>query len=114
MSTDYFQNRSSYEGTRRGLEAPRDRERGRTGSLPLETGSRRVVRPPTAAAHSITWGTTIKITLAIYFGIMMVLVTLALVSFLVLRLAIGVAGDQLEELKINWQTTSAEESTATP
>ncbi|GLY32975.1 hypothetical protein [Kineosporia sp. NBRC 101731] len=111
MSTDYFQNRSSYEGTRRGLEAPRDRERGRTGSLPLGKGAQ---SPQPAPAHSITWGTTVKITLAIYFAIMMVLVTLSIVGFVVLRLAVGFAGDQLEELKINWQTTSSPVSTATP
>ncbi|GAB6898204.1 hypothetical protein [Kineosporia succinea] len=111
--TDFFQNRTSYDSPRRGLESPRDRERLRTGSQPItaapgpETGSQTVIRSQIMPARSITWGTMAKITLAIYFAVMMVLVTLALVAFILMRLAVSFASDQIEEFKINWQTTSA-------
>ncbi len=102
-STDHFQNRPiSFEATRRRLESPGERTRGgATGSVP------RVEEPkarPEVLHRSITWGTTFKISLAIYFALMGVLVTLALLSLLALRLAVNFASDQLDEFKVEWNT----------
>jgi hypothetical protein len=98
VSTDYFQNRTnSFEATRKTLESPGERERTRAS---LASGSQPVVRTQTAPARSITWGTTVKISMAVYFALLGVLVTTAVVVFLVVRFG----GDQFREFKADWQS----------
>jgi hypothetical protein len=110
VSTDYFQNRTdSFEQSRRRLESPGERARV-TGAIARADAVAKE-KPPVPGASSITWGTTVKISLAIYFALMGVLVTLAVLSLIALRLAANFAGDQLEEFKVEWETLpSASES----
>src|SRR5689334_6207354 len=97
VSTDYFQNRTnSFEATRRTLESPGERERTRAS---LNSGSQPVVRTETSPTRTLTWGTTVKISVAIYFALVGALVTAAVLVFLVVRFG----GDQVREFKADWQ-----------
>ncbi len=98
VSTDYFQNRTnSFEATRKTLESPGERERTRAS---LATGSQPVVRTEMGTARTITWGTTVKISMAVYFALLGVLVTAAVIVFLVVRFG----GDQWHDFKADWQS----------
>ncbi|MBT0770857.1 hypothetical protein KIH74_18080 [Kineosporia sp. J2-2] len=97
MSTDFFENRAtSFESARRGLERPGDRDRSRTTG---DTGAQPAVRPQLLPPRTITWGTTIKISMAIYFALMGVLVTLVLLTLLAARFAM----DQIDEVRYDWR-----------
>lgn len=92
MSADYFQNRANgYEQTRRGPDAPRERERPRAS----DTGSQAVIRPQIEVLppETITWGTTIKISMAIYFALLGVVITLTLAGLLFVRFAWSAVDD---------------------
>jgi len=107
VSTDYFQNRAtSFEATRRTLDAPGERERTRAS---LDTGSQPAVRPEAPVSRTLTWGTALKLSVAVYFALMAVLVTLALAALLVVRFA----GDQVDDLKAEWQSLPATTSSST-
>ncbi|GAB3264093.1 hypothetical protein [Kineosporia babensis] len=107
-NTDFFQERAaSFEQARRRLESPGERSRA-TGSIPrADTGSQPLTRakPQVLAPRTITWGTTFKISVAVYFAVMGVLVTVALLVLLGLRLV----GDltTFDGINVQWRSLPA-------
>ncbi len=92
-NTEFFQERAeSFEQARRRLESPRERARVK-GSL-SDTGSlnTRPAAAPVLAPRTITWGSAFKISVAVYFALIGVLVTVALLTVLGLRLLAGPSG----------------------
>ncbi len=109
-NTDYFQERAaSFEQARRRLESPGERGRA-TGSIPrLETGSQPITRAQAQAQlvppRTITWGSAFKISVAVYFAVMGVLVTLA--ALVLFGLNLLAANSSFDGINIQWRSLTA-------
>ncbi|GLY18052.1 hypothetical protein LWF15_27150 [Kineosporia rhizophila] len=109
-NTEFFQERAeSFEQARRRLESPRERARVK-GSL-SDTGSlnTRPAAAPVLAPRTITWGSAFKISVAVYFALIGVLVTVALLTVLGLRLLAGPSGT-LDGITVKWAPVSSSSS----
>ena len=109
-NTEFFQERAeSFEQARRRLESPRERARVK-GSL-SDTGSlttRPAAAAPVLAPRTITWGSAFKISMAVYFALIGVLVTVALLAVLGLRLLAD--RSTLDGITVQWQPVTGSSS----